>query len=295
MRSALLGIALVSACAFDDEPRVVSADEPLPADLVAGDIVQQGDLEVTVPELGEHVVLTVERVDGSSIELAIRHGVDGVVEVMAPAGSEPQTIEAGATGACDDGAFNLSGHTWRETYAWRFHSGSTPAANSKANVETALVRAAHSITTSRNNCGFADQVSATHDYRGRTSTAPNIRGTSTNVTCGNADGVNVVGFGGLPKGVLAVACSWTTGGTAVEGDITYNTRHAWYAVDVPAGCSSKYGVAAVGAHEFGHVFGLGHVSESAHPNLTMSTAARPCSNTPVTLGRGDVRGLRALY
>ena len=48
-------------------------------------------------------------------------------------------------------------------------------------------------------------------------------------------------------------------------------------------------------HELGHVFGLNHVSESGHPNLTMSTAARDCSNAPLSLGLGDVRALRQLY
>ena len=68
-----------------------------------------------------------------------------------------------------------------------------------------------------------------------------------------------------------------------------------HALTVPTGCSNRFGVQAVGVHELGHVFVLNHVSESAHPNLTMSTAARACSNAPLSLGLGDVRALRQLY
>ena len=64
---------------------------------------------------------------------------------------------------------------------------------------------------------------------------------------------------------------------------------------MPSGCSNRYGVEAVATHEFGHVFGLGHVSETNHPTLTMSTAAGACSNAPYSLGLGDVRALRSLY
>jgi hypothetical protein len=43
------------------------------------------------------------------------------------------------------------------------------------------------------------------------------------------------------------------------------------------------------------VFGLAHVSQATHPELTMSTQAFPCQNEKVTLGLGDVRGLRTIY
>ncbi len=296
MRHLPLVFVVLAGCSLGTvEQRIVSADEPLPEDLQQGDVVSRAGVEVTVPEPGQQVQIVGEMDDGTSIELTVRNPLDSIVEIV-DSPEEPLVLGAGSTAPCQDGAFNLAGHKWTTTYQWKFQAGSTPAGNSQGNVELALRNAANAITTQRNDCGFADQVSATHTYLGRTTAAPNIRGTTTAVTCGGADGTNSIGFGALPTGFLAVACSWTDGaGHAVEGDIKYNTRHSWYALDVPAGCNNRFGVQAVGAHELGHVFGLAHVSETSHPNLTMSTAARACSNAPLSLGLGDVRALRQLY
>lgn len=294
MRRAAL--VLLAGCSLGDEPQVVSADEPLPSDLAPGDLIQRAGIEVAVPAAGEQVQLVGELEDGTSIELTVRTSLDGIPEVIGHELVEPVAIAASATAPCQDGAFTLGGHAWSDTYRWRFQAGSTPSGNSKDNVETALRHAASAITTSRNDCGLADQVSAMHTYLGRTSAAPNIRSANGVVSCGAKDGTNTAGFGTLPPGFLAVACTWTDGnGRALEGDVKFNTRYRWFALGVPSGCENRFGVQAVGTHEFGHVFGLGHVSESTHPNLTMSTAARACSNAPLSLGLGDVRALRRLY
>ena len=50
------------------------------------------------------------------------------------------------------------------------------------------------------------------------------------------------------------------------------------------------------AHERGHTFGLDHVSESTHGNLTMSDRSNgPCQSSERSLGRGDVLGLASKY
>lgn len=84
---------------------------------------------------------------------------------------------------------------------------------------------------------------------------------------------------------------------AMESDVKLNDLHyRWYAANKrPRGCRRSYSVEAVATHEFGHVFGLGHVSEGLHGNLTMSTHTGPCSGAQSSLGLGDVLGLRSLY
>jgi hypothetical protein len=280
-----------------EAPVEVSADEPLPPDLRMGDIVRAGDISVEVPAPGETVQITADGDDGRHVELTISNPLDGVVSLVANDPQiEPIVIASGSPGACQDGAYNLAGHSWTAEYSWKFQAGSTPSANSKDNVETALTHAANAIVNSRNDCGLADHVSATHRYLGRTSAAPNVKARIDTVTCGTRDNTSSVGFGALPSAYLGVACTWSDGhGVALEGDVKLSTRHAWFALGVPGGCSNRYGVQAIATHELGHVFGLAHVSESAHPNLTMSTAAAPCSNAPYTLGLGDVRALRRLY
>jgi hypothetical protein len=289
-------MACLTACTVGDDTRVVSADEPLPDDLIAGDVVRRSAIEVVVPEPGEEVIMVAELDDGSSIELAVRHPLGGAVELIEPM-IEPLVIAAGSTAQCDDGANNVYGYKWRVRYDWSFQAGSTPSANSKDNVEQGLQNAASAITHSRNDCGLADQVSATQQYLGRTATAPNIRNAEGVATCTPGDRKNVAGFGSLPTGMLGTACTTVAAGglVAIEGDIMLSARRAWFALDVPTDCANRYGVQPAATHELGHVFGLAHVSESAHPNLTMSTVAKSCTNAPLTLGLGDVRGLRALY
>jgi matrixin len=296
MRRIALGLALAAGCAASNEPIEVSADEPLPIDLHAGDIVRAGDFALEVPPAGETVTIAIDTDDGGVLTLSLATSPDGVVSVVAPPAEEP-TVIAGATAPCQDGAFHLAGHKWKTNYAWHFDAGSTPNANNKDKVEAGLLTAANAITHSRNDCGLADQISATHSYAGRTTRGPNIRTTSSGtVVCGSRDNQNTVGFGALPSNFLGVACWWTDGtNAAIEGDVKLSTRHRWYAQDVPADCSNTFGVEPVATHEFGHVFGLAHVSESTHPNLTMSTAAAACSNGPLSLGLGDVRALRRLY
>ena len=293
----LLGV--LGGCMVGDEPRQVSADQPLPADLAEGDIVTLGEIGVVVPPPGMTASVTGEKDDGTNVRLAILNPIGGavrLVEVPEPVTGPVAVSDFASVNECNDGAYNLEGSHWATNYTWYFDAGSTPSVNSKAYVETGLQVGAAAIVNQRNKCGFVDQVSATETYAGRTTAAPNMTATSTAVTCGNTDGKNVVGFGYLPTSYLAITCNWYGGdNVSIEADIRLSTRHSWFSEAVPSGCSNRFGVEQVSTHEFGHVFGLAHVSQSTHPELTMSTAAYPCSNDKVNLGYGDIRGLRALY
>lgn len=277
---------------------VTGAEVPLANAAIAreGDtIVSPAGVAAIVPKVGDDVLAIAELDDGTSRSLRVVHDVDGVhVDEGAAAVAAAATT---SPAACADKAFSRMGHRWASTYAWRFRAGTTPSTNSKSGVETALERAAANVSLSRNDCAVAKSNAPAQTYLGRTSLHSQVIGTSTTYKCGTGDGHNVVGFGVLPRGIVGLACVWSTGHRAVEADVKLNDRgYRWFAAHTtPSGCTRSMSVEGVATHEFGHVFGLGHVSEGAHGNLTMSTATRPCTARDASLGRGDVLGLRAIY
>lgn len=266
----------------------------LRGDLVPGQLADgTGGLQAIVPEPGMGVAVELYSDDGSISTLRFETLPNEEVWQLEPDHEDEVAVFAGSPAPCQDRAFNLQPWRWAEVFRWRFNAGSTPSYLGKDAVEGALRRATSNITRSRNSCGMTDQVGARHRYEGRVARGVNI---ARNGSCRSPDGHNVVGFGDLPAGTLGVACTWYfLDGSAAEGDVRLNKAdHRWY-VNKPSSCSGRFSIEAVMTHERGHTFGLGHVAESSHGRLTMSTRIPPCSNQERTLGRGDVRGLRNLY
>jgi hypothetical protein len=197
-----------------------------------------------------------------------------------------QVAPAASPGPCSDGAYKVLGGKWKSTLRWSYRGSSTPASLAKSSVVGVLKESFANITGANNDCGRTDRVSATSSYLGTTSRKPR---------CGSPDGFNVVGFRSLPTGVLARTCWWTSNGRIVEADIQLNAGERW-ALTL-AGCRfSQVMLEAVMTHEVGHAYGMGHVGESKHGRLTMSTYLdAPCNNQESTLGRGDMLGLESLY
>jgi hypothetical protein len=134
-------------------------------------------------------------------------------------------------------------------------------------------------------------VSATSAYDGITSRKPSIGSMG---RCTRSDGFNVIGFGDLPFGVLAVTCTRFENGRIIETDVRINTRFDWALSK--ASCFGEELLEPTMTHELGHSFGLDHVGERRHGRLTMSTASDgSCSNAESTLGLGDMLGLEQLY
>jgi hypothetical protein len=200
---------------------------------------------------------------------------------------------AGPTsGACRDGAYTLTQSVWKTTYRWHFLARSTPpGVNAKA-AAGALQRAANNITNGRNSCGFPDRIGARQQYVGTTRAPINI---SNNGSCESPDGQSVVGFGPLATGALGITCFWIRDGRTAEADVLLNKGGFRWAAHVGPGCLGAWSIEDVATHEFGHAFGLGHVTEQLHGALTMSPAIRPCQLGETTLGLGDIKGLRAKY
>jgi hypothetical protein len=211
--------------------------------------------------------------------------------IHAPA--QPAQRGSAAPAACADRAYSLIGGKWTESLGWLYQSSSTPSGLGSAAVLTVIKRSFDNITGARNDCGLADTVSATSTYLGTTGFAPSVtkRG-----RCSPKDGRNVVGFGSLPFGILAVTCVRSNrSGKMTETDIRVNSNMYW-ALSVGTCSFFEELLEPTMTHEIGHAFGLGHVREAKHGRLTMSTISDgPCSNAESTLGWGDVRGLRHLY
>jgi hypothetical protein len=205
----------------------------------------------------------------------------------------PVSAGRAAPSACNDSAYSLLGGKWKQSLGWRYQSSSTPGYLNAADTENVIKRSFDNITGARNDCGLPDTVSATSQYLGTTSSMPNVtkRG-----RCSPRDSMNVVGFGKLPAGILAITCiRWGNKNNIIEADVRVNTRYDWV-LTVEACRFWQELLEPTMTHEIGHMFGLGHVGERKHGRLTMSTTSDgPCSNAESTLGRGDVRGLRRLY
>lgn len=317
--STTAAMLLLAACA-DLEPGMTDgAEATLRPELREGVSLELAGIPVLAPQLGSGVFAEVVLDTGESHTVVLETALDGRVFELTPipgafdgdeedgVADEGESDDGGVValaageapkgdslGPCSDKSKSLLPYKVAGTFGWYFNAGSTPGSNSASAVEKALKRAANNITASRNSCSMTDQVSATHSYLGKTSSPAQITSTAQCAATGN--GLNSVGFGTLPKGVLGLACVYYDGaGNVVEADVRFNKAYAWYA-DKPANCSGRYSIEAVATHEFGHVFGLGHVAEAGHGNLTMSTAMNAtCQGSENTLGRGDVLGLRAKY
>jgi hypothetical protein len=298
-RLLLLGaLPLLSACG-EEASRTFTADsEEELAQIVhtlrPGDWLRHREVAVLVPPEGESVYAEALLVDGRAVELQIETAADGRVALIRHSeheeAAEPATHTA--MGACSDGSYKLLNYKWHRTYRWYFNAGTTPGELTVAEAEQAIREATGNITAARNNCGLTDNVSASHQYEGRTSRSADI---TTTGGCTARDGVSVTGFGDLPSGTLALTCTWSDGsGSALESDARINKAdYNWTTHAGSSSCSNRYGLEAIMTHERGHTFGLGHVA--AGSMLTMRPSFGPCDGSAASLGLGDVRGLRQKY
>ena len=295
----LLGaLPLLHACG-EEAPRTFSAEsEEELAQLVhtlrPGDWLRHREVAVLVPPAGEGVHAEAVLADGRMVELHVKTAADGRVALVRHAvpveAIEPSDYTA--MSACTEGAYNLLGYRWSNTYHWYFNAGTTPGELTIAEAEQAIREATSNITGGRNDCGLTDAISASHQYEGRTSTGTDINATG---GCNARDGKSVTGFGDLPSGTLALTCTWFDGsGRGVESDARINKAdYTWTTLAESPSCSNRFGLEAVMTHERGHTFGLGHVAPGSP--LTMRPGIAPCDGSAATLGLGDVRGLRQKY
>ncbi|GAQ54223.1 matrixin family metalloprotease [Streptomyces acidiscabies] len=208
---------------------------------------------------------------------------------------EPGAVAARA--ACADTAYSTAGHKEYGTYLWHVGDGAMPGGLSRDAARKVFEEAISTITGERNDCGIGGGGGPRARFLSATGREAGI---DREGRCSSRDGVSVWDAGELPEDVVAVTCSWAVtmpdGGPndLIEADVRFNTRHHRFTDAPGVRCADAYDVRAVGTHEAGHVFGLGHVGVG-HENLTMYTNSFACSSRARTLGRGDVLGLRSLY
>lgn len=113
--------------------------------------------------------------------------------------------------------------------------------------------------------------------------------------CTGRDGINTRGWGPGRDDRVAVACTWyyLVSYETSESDHLYDTRDSWSAGG--STCLFAHDLQSVTTHEWGHTFGMGHVSEEAYPTMTLSTNLSTCDTSARTLGRGDALGIYSIY
>ena len=224
---------------------------------------------------------------------ALLAALDGVAAGggTAPVATPSARPTASGEGACGDDSYELSGYRWEVTYNWHLADGSIPDEYEADRVLEIVEQSASNITSARNDCGLPDNVDASARYAGTTTAEPCESET--------ADGFNTVGFGQLPAGTdrdtIAFVCPYGERRNVAEADILINSDVAW-ALSADDCGRGKELLEATLTHEFGHVFGLDHVSERENGDLTMSPVSNgSCAAGEISLGLGDIRGLEDLY
>jgi Matrixin len=272
-----------------------------------GTVVRVGGMFLSVPPAGQGVVADTLSVDGRERGVVLQSRSDGTVAAYQGAAlqrlmtnSGPRSAPAGtsasapttALSSCNDSAYQTYSSKWTSTFEWSFKISSTPSEVHQDKAETALHDAAGNITGAHNNCGMSDGVDAHYHYLGTTSTGSNVTSSG---GCGSSDGKNIVEFGTLPSSMLALSCWWFSGSSTTSADMRLNRASYLWVASIGNTCSNKFAIESVATHEFGHIYGMAHVSEVTDGNLTMSPTIYPCQMSEASLGRGDVLGLETKY
>jgi hypothetical protein len=265
---------------------------------VAGRTIVDGRVGTVVPPPGESVHAEVLTTTGAD-ELEVERRRDGTVELGLVGEAAGGLAKADGPGECSDPEYTDGIRRVPEDSPIRYkvNRSSTPSELRPGDAVNAIRRAGARVVNTKSNCRMGDRVPAGLIYEGKTGQTTNMGG----LTCLTNDGNSVVAFGELPSGILALTCNWGTPrpgyDDTVASDIRINkTGPRWTTSPRSGSCEGMWDLEGVMTHERGHTFGLGHVAETGHGNLTMSTNINgTCQMTERSLGRGDVLGLGAKY
>lgn len=291
-RKAVLGaVAALMAAALTGSSSAQSVDLPAAAPLPALDT--QGLLDIAgVPlppdgvTLQLHADFPVEAplvVDGLGFtSLTADLTSDGDLTMVSATPATAGTAETAGIDECTDPTFTPTGPRW---YAgdlpvqWRFRRGSVPDGLGRFRSQYSL-QAAHQVWSNANtDCKSKEDVSMRFGFAGSSKRKVAY------------DDVNLVDFGPLGAGALAMNYTWYQGGHILEVDLRLNrTDYRW--TNRPGG-KNRYQVRNVAAHEIGHQLGLDDLGDP-HGALTMFGRMGKGEVSKTTLGRGDLKGAATL-
>jgi hypothetical protein len=298
------GTQLLDACeAGKQEIKAIALPDVVePGECPVGERrIVDGPVASVVPPVGQSVYAEVLTTSGAQ-ELGVERLPGGTIELTHVGEESEEPAASDLSRATNrEGCFNPTytdlDHKVTGTLDYRFKVSTTPPGLARLAARNAIRKGALNVFGTRNNCRMGDRVPVALRYTGSTG-APAQVGDG---LCGTNDGLSVVAFGDLRSGVVAAACTISNSRPALDevvaADIKINrVDFRWTTVPDSRSCRGAYDVEAVTTHEWGHVFGLGHVAEYANPNLTMSpTINGTCQADERSLGRGDVLGLDSKY
>ncbi|WJY01099.1 hypothetical protein [Curtobacterium sp. 458] len=193
--------------------------------------------------------------------------------------------KAPASTKCTSTANKQNDYRWSSTVQWYYNGTGSKGTYA----QSALQKAANAWTGKISSCGKTVTSTAANTYVRAAAQAPNVTAKG---GCSASSGYSVTGWGALPAGTLGVTCVWyDQDGVVKEADQRYSTKYAWSST---ASCSgNRFDVQAVATHEWGHLYGLGHVASGT--GQVMEAAEGPCALGSRTLGFGDMTGIAAKY
>jgi hypothetical protein len=287
-KAMLLAVTALVAAATIGRAPAQEADLPLTLpDLPAADLLAIAGVP-SPPEgvtLQLHADFPVEAplmVDGLAVtSLTADVSPDGDLTMLSATPATAGTPSAGID-ECTDPTFAPTGPRW---YAgdlpveWRFRRGSVPDGVGRFRSQYSLQGAHQVWSEAKTVCKSKEDVSMRFRFAG--SSAKKVA----------YDGVNLVDFGPLGAGALAMNYTWYQGGHILEVDLRLN-RDDYRWTNRPGG-RNRYQVANIAAHEIGHQLGLDDLGDP-HGALTMFGRMGKGEMSKTTLGRGDLRGAAAL-
>ena len=207
---------------------------------------------------------------------------DGSVIVSNANAAENSTGDD-AVGECSDPAFMPLGPSWSAgamPLRWKLNENSIPDSLNIWRTRKAIRRAHYTWHHNdppfvRTNC----DDSGASDFRFKYAGAGSRRA--------KYDGVNIVDFGSLGGGALAVAYTWYKGTSIIETDLRFNAHDFNWSNNWKN--RNAYQVINVATHELGHHLGLDDLNDP-HGGLTMFGRIGKGERSKVSLGKGDVKG-----